>query len=198
MNGNHLLKLIFIVSLISFLASCTAIKLIQQTKIVDPQIDFIDYKVGKASDKKVVVNLNFNANNPNEIGITNLFINYELYYQKKRLLKGDNIKLSLSPKADTKIIIPVEFIYQDIFRVAESFAKKLFSSAKTIPILVKVTIFGDPTIYNNKESGNLFSFETSFDQTIDVPIPRDQIKQAEFDAKKKLKHELNKLNSFFN
>ncbi len=198
MNGHHQRLLILLLLSFSILTSCTAIKLIQQTKIIDPKVDYVDAKVAKISDKKVVINLNFKAYNPNDIGLKNIFLHYELYYQEKRLLKGDNIELALSPKADTKIVVPVELIYFDIFRVADSVTKKLMSNAKTIPILVKVTVFGNPTVYSKTESGNLFSFETSFDQTIDVPIPRDQIKQAEFDAKKKLTHELNKLNKLFN
>lgn len=190
---NHLsVYTISIIVIFAVLSGCTAIRLIKSTKLSDPKIEFVQHKVGKPSGKKVIVDLELNAYNPNTIGLKNIFINYELYAENKRFLKGDNISLALSPKGDTKITVPVEIIYSDVLNAVGRVLAKTLLGTKNISILVKVTIFGEPTVYNEIEEGALFSFEYQFQKIIEVPIKDEKFKKAEKEIKIKAKIELDK------
>ena len=197
MKFQTLSKLILL-SLVAFLLTrCTAIRLVQSANIKDPTFKYIDNKVVKVRDNKTIVNLNFEANNPNEIGLKNIFISYELFTEGKRFLKGRNIKIHLPPNSTTKLVVPAEIVYKDMFRALGPVAEKILLKHKDIPVRVKLTIAGKPTVYNEIEEGALFSFSLGIDKTIDVPIPHDKIDKAVNKAAKKAKKKLDKLKKFF-
>lgn len=197
MKLRNLSKFILLSLVVGLLASCTAVRLIQSTKIKDPTFKYVDHVVGKIKDNKTIVNLNFEANNPNEIGLKNIYLSYELFTEGKRFLKGKNIKINLAPKKTTKIVVPAEIVYKDVFRALGPVAKKILLKHKTLPIKVKVTMTGKPTVYNDVEEGALFSFNLGVNKTVDVPIPHDEIDAAVNKAAKKAKKKLDKLKKYF-
>jgi LEA14-like dessication related protein len=192
------LSKLILLSLAAFLlTSCTAIRLVQSADIKDPTFKYIDNKVVKVRDNKTIVNLNFEANNPNEIGLKNIFISYELFTEGKRFLKGRNIKIHLPPNSTTKLVVPAEIVYKDVFRALGPVAEKILLKHKELPVLVKLKISGTPTVYNEIEEGAIFSFKLGMNKTIHVPIPHDKIDKAVNKAAKKAKKELDKLKKFF-
>jgi len=197
MKQQKYLYLILLFSILGLMFSCTAIKLIRSSKITEPTIKFVKHNVGKPTDKKVTINLDFDAHNPNKIGLKNIFVNYELFIENKRFMRGDNVELSLAPHGKTKIMVPVEIIYQDIFNVAGDLVTKILRRDKSIKVLAKITIFGEPTVYNEIEEGALFSFKYKTSKEIIVPIEYDKIKQAEAQVKNKIKTELEKFRKLF-
>ena len=157
---------------------CTAINLVRSTKIKEPEIKYVDHTMGDPDLKKVPFYLHFTAHNPNEIGLKNVFLEYELYAEGKRFLKGSNVAIVLAPKADTQIVVPAEVIYRDVFSAVGPVAERVLTGSKTLPVLAKVTIRGDPTIYNEIEEGALFYFTYGFSKTVEVPIPQDKVNEA--------------------
>lgn len=168
-------------------SGCTAMKLLESAKIKKPEVKYVNYRIGNPDLQKVPVYLNFNAHNPNEIGLKNVFVSYELYTEGNRFLKGDDIELSLAPNGDTRIEVSAEIIYKDVLIALGPVARKVWFGQKTLPVMAKVNIFGKPTVYNGAEEGGLFSFAYNTTQTVDIPIPQDQIEDAKNKAKDKLK-----------
>jgi len=189
-----------ILLLVAGLASgCTAIRLINSTKLKEPEFKYVDYRPGKATVTSIPVFLKFKAINPNEIGLKNVYVSYELYTEGKRFLKGSDIEIHLAPKGETDIVIPAEVVYKDMFRALGPVATKVVMREKTIPVNVQVKIYGLPTVYNEIEEGGLFQFNMTIGKTIDVPVPHDQIDKAANTAIKKIKKskELKKLKKLF-
>ena len=174
-------------------SACTAVRLIQSTKIIKPEIKYDRYEVGNPTQKKTPVYLKFSAHNPNAIGLTNVFVSYELYAEKKRFLKGDNVALTLAPKGDTVIVVPAEIIYEDVVKVLGPLAETILRGKDTFPVEVAVKVFGTPTVYNEVEAGALFAFDFATTRSVEVPIPQDKIEHA----KDKALEELKKLKKLF-
>ena len=190
-------KFLLLSLVLSLLASCTAVRILKSTKLKEPTFKFVDHKIEKVRSKKTVVHLSFDAYNPNEVGLRNVYLSYELFTKEKRFLKGKNIKINLVPKGTTQVVVPAEIVYKDVFRALRPVAEKILLKHKTLPVKVKVKMHGRPTVYNKVEEGALFSFNLNLNTTIDVPIPHDEIDAAVNKAAKKAKKKLDKLKKFF-
>ena len=176
-----------VLAVLLMVSGCTAVKLIQSAKIVKPEIKYLSHETGTPTLKSTPVYLKFSAHNPNEIGFKNVFASYELFTEKKRFLKGDNIALTLAPKGDTTIVIPAEIVYEDVARAIGPLAEKLLTGKDALDVDVAIKIYGTPTVYNKYEEGGLFSFEYETTQHLNVPIPHDKVDQAKGRAKEELK-----------
>lgn len=181
------LSYLLIAGLIFLITGCTAKRLIESTGISKPEIKYVSYKAERPTSDHVDVTLNFNALNPNRIGLKNVFVNYELSIDGKRFLTGSDIAIILVPDGQTSIQVPAEIVYSDIIKVLGPSALGIWRGNKSIPVVANVTIFGRPTIYNEVESGTFFAFRNSITKVIDIPIPQDKIKEIKDEAKAKLK-----------
>jgi len=187
MQFNGRVRPIFSLLLICSLAGCTAMSLIASTKIRKPDFKYVDYRAGDPELRKVTIYLEFNATNPNKIGLRNVFASYELYAEDNRFLKGNDIALTLAPSGETRVEVPAEVVYRDFFRALGPAAREILSGSKTLPVTAKVTIFGKPTVYTETENGSLFSFSYTTTEIINVPIPRDKIEEFRNRAEERVK-----------
>lgn len=64
------------------------------------------------------------VDNPNEIGLKDTYVNYELVAKGKRFIQGEDIQLDLPPKSKTQIIVPLELHYKNTLQAGEYIAKK--------------------------------------------------------------------------
>ena len=172
---------------------CSTLKLALSPKIIKPEIKYIDYKIGEPTTEKILVYLHFNAHNPNKIGLKNTIASYELFIGEKRLIQGETIKFDLKSNGDTEIIVPTEIFFNDSFKTLSKISSDILIGKRTIPVQIKVTISGTPTLYNNYNNGELFSYTFSTDKTIDVPVPEGTIETIT----DKAIEELDKLKRFF-
>jgi hypothetical protein len=193
MYWNSLGKNVTILSILLVLSGCTALKLLTSTSLQKPEFKYVSYDMGKPELTKVMAKVNINAYNPNTIGLRNVYVSYELFTQGTRFLKGSDIELQLAPSEDTPIVIPAEIIYLDVFKAVGAVAEKVMRRNKSIPVTARIHIYGKPTIYNEVEAGDLFSFSYTKDITLDVPIPHDEIDKAVDKAADKVKKKLKKL-----
>jgi len=176
------------VSTILLLSGCTAIKLLTQSKLQAPELNYVNHEVGRPSTTSTTVNLNFQAKNKNKIGLNNIFVDYEFYTEGKRFLQGKRIELTLKPSASSTIKIPAKVVYKDIIKAVGPVAKKIIARAEHLNVLVKVRLYGNPKVYNKVESGSLFEFSITKEQMIKVPVPHKQINKAVNKAKQKLRN----------
>ena len=197
MNKFITLKMGVLFVALAILSGCTAIKLIQSAPLIPPEVTFVEHKLGKANRHSLPVTLVLKATNKNDIGLQNVFIQYELFTEGKRFLSGQDIRLSLIPNGDTRIKVPADIIYQDVLKVLGPTAKKVLQKDETIPVLAKIRLYGKPKVYNQTESGELFSFSINTEKVIDVPIPHDQINELSNELKNTAVKKLKKFKSRF-
>ena len=167
--------------------SCTFFRLLRTNKIKNPTFSYIKCELKEINDNRAKIEIFLSSYNPNDIGLKNISVNYELFNDDKRFLKGDGIKIALNPKDTTRIVIPAEIIYRDVFNVIGPVAEKIILGRKLIPVRIDAVIFGNPTLYNEKEEGSLFSFSLKVSRTENIPIPEDDMEKVKKAAKNILK-----------
>ena len=193
MNNRKFIQTIILTLASSLMFGCSALKLALSPKIQEPEIKYIDYKIGRPTTKNILVYLHFNAHNPNKIGLKNTTASYEFFIGENRLIKGETLKFDLKPNGDTKIVVPAEIFFNDSFKTLSKISSDILLGKRTIPVQIKVTIAGTPSLYNDYNNGELFSYTFSTDKTIDVPIPEGTIESIT----DKTIEELDKLKRFF-
>ncbi len=177
----------------SLMFGCSTLKSALAPKIHKPEIEYIDYKIGGSTTKNILVYLHFKAHNPNKIGLKNTITNYEVFIGENRLIQGETVKFDLKADGDTPIVVPAEIFFNDSFKTLSKISSDILQGKRSIPIQVKVTIAGTPTLYNDYNNGELFSYTFTTNKTIDVPIPEGSIETIT----DKTIEELDKLKRFF-
>lgn len=152
------------------LCNCTFFKLITSAKINAPTFTFDSYKVKDVNENRTTVDFILSSYNPNKIGLKNITISYELFAENKRFLKGNDIRIDLKPEDTTRIIIPAEINYRDVYDAVGVVSKKIMQNKKSIPVRIDAVIAGDPTVYDKTEAGSLFNATLKLSKTVDVPI----------------------------
>ena len=170
------------------IAGCNPVSMMQVLRPEKPEIKYIDYKLKSVTSKQVNFVLNFSVKNPNQIGLKNIAINYELSTEGQKILSGHETDLALIPSGESIIQIPAEIVYTDAFKVMGPIAERLWNQSKTLPIDVHVSIDGKPTLYDGFGAGELFSFNYSTTRHIEVPLPQDKIDSALEKIRNKLKN----------
>jgi len=191
LKTTNLLKLSF---LSLFLGSCGFL-MVATTDIKNPKVKYVGHKIEKVTSDEVQVNVDLAAHNPNDIGLKNVFVSYELFAEGNRLFKGNDIPLKLDPKKETVIKIPVKVNYKGVFGAIKPVVERLMKENKSLPVEVRAHVYGKPTVYNNMAEGDLFSFSHKEKKIIQIPLPKvkakaqkkvDQLKNKAEDALKKL------------
>ena len=191
MKTINLIKLSF---LGFFLGSCGFL-MVATTNIKNPKVKYVGHKIEKVTSDEVQVNVDLAAHNPNDIGLKNVFVSYELFAEGNRLFKGNDIPLKLDPQKETLIKIPVKVNYKGVFGTIRPVAERLMKENKSLPVEVRAHVYGKPTVYNNMAEGDLFSFSHKENKVIQIPLPKvkakakkkvDELKNKAKDALKKL------------
>ena len=152
------------------LTDCTFWKLVHSAKLKNPAFSYVSCDLKDVSARQANVGFVLSAYNPNEIGLKNVMVSYELFTEDKRFLKGDSVRVALPPKDSTRIIVPAEIVYKDIFRIIGPVSEKILLNKKSIPVRIDAVIFGNPEAYSKTESGSLFYFKIKVSRTVDVPL----------------------------
>lgn len=159
------------------LLGCNPVNTLQSTKIKNPEVKYVNYQLGDANLKRITARLNFSAHNPNDIGLKNLFMNYELYIKDKHFLTGKDIELALIANADSNIAIPIEIAYADVLNVLGAAAEHIWTG-KNLPVTAKVHIHGKPSVSNRIIDEYLITpIDVVTTQSIDIPIPHNVTQQ---------------------
>lgn len=161
------------------LESCAFFRLARSSKIKNPTFAYASHRFLGASDSQADMQVTLSSFNPNSIGLKNVTVDYELFYEGKRFLNGADIALELKPMDTTRIVIPASVVYREILAVAGPAAQGLLRNRKSIPVRVDAVLTGNPTLYNEVEEGSLFRFSLKVSRTVDVPIPEDAEEKAE-------------------
>jgi hypothetical protein len=170
------------------LESCAFFRLARSSKIKNPTFAYASHRFIGASDRQADMQVTLSSFNPNAIGLKNVTVDYELFYEGNRFLNGADIALELKPMDTTRIVIPASVVYREILAVAGPAAQGLLRNRKSIPVRIDAVLSGNPTLYNEVEEGSLFQFSLKVSRTVDVPIPED----AEGQAKKAVRGALKK------
>jgi LEA14-like dessication related protein len=152
------------------LSGCTFLKLVRAEKLENPTFRYVSSTTTRVTPHQANVNVVLSAYNPNSIGLKNVTLSYELFFASTRFLKGRDISIALKPKAATRITVPVEIVFKDVWRIAGPASKQLFSAKKSIPIRVDASIVGKPTVYNSLRQGSFFHFTVKVSRMVEVPL----------------------------
>ena len=182
--------LVLFLGIATLVGGCTALDLLTKSRLQKPEFKYIKHTVAVPTLEDVIVNLEIDAYNPNAIGLKNIFLDYELGYEGKRVVSGQRIELQLAPQAHTTIPVPVKVVYKEIYNAVGPAVRDIIIGKNSLPLDITLKIYGNPTVYNDIQTGNLFSFSHTINQRVDVPIPKDQIKN-------KINENLDKLKKLF-
>jgi hypothetical protein len=160
------------------LPACTFLRMVRSTKIKHPSFEYVTTRFLGADDRQSNLEIVLSSFNPNAIGLKNVTVDYELFYDDKRFLNGGDIALLLPPNDTARIVVPAAVVYREVLAVAGPAAQGLLLNRKSIPIRVDAVISGKPTVYNEVEEGALFSFSLKVSRKVDVPIPEDSEEKA--------------------
>jgi LEA14-like dessication related protein len=170
MNRITLTLTTFAVAAALCLSGCTFLKLVRAEKLENPTFRYVSSTTTKVTPHQANINVVLAAYNPNAIGLKNVTLSYELFFQSTRFLKGHDIPIALKPKATTRITVPVEIVFNDVWRIAGPATKQLFSAKHSIPIRVDASIVGKPTVYNSLKQGSFFHFTVKVSRMVEVPL----------------------------
>ena len=168
---------------ISLLMSSCGFLMLATTDIKKPKIKYSHHKIKKVTTKMVKVNLNLSVYNPNTIGVKNVFVKYKVFAEGIEISSGKDIAITLDPQKKTIVTVPVKVLYSDLLTSLASVIKKLMQKSKTLPIEIRATVYGKPTVYNQMTEGSIFSFTHEEKKVIKIPLPsiknqvKDKIKQ---------------------
>lgn len=176
-------------ALLLFVPSCTFYKLASTTKLKPPEFAIVGCEIKSISSNHANLDLFVSAYNPNPVGLKNVYLNYELSTQGRRLMKGRDVRIELDPLSETTLVVPSEIEFSDIINAMGPLLDRILSRQMTIPITVNAIFHGRPTLYNEHEQGSLFSFEKRVSKTVEVSLSRDDMEKG----KRQLRQELKKL-----
>jgi hypothetical protein len=160
------------------LPACAFLRMVRASKLKNPSFDYVTTRFIGADDSRSNLEIVLCSVNPNAIGLKNVTVSYELFYEDQRFLSGGDIALLLPPKDTARIVVPAAVVYREVLAVAGPAAQGLLLNHKSIPIRVDAVIAGKPTVYNEAEEGALFSFSLKVSRKVDVPIPEDTVDKA--------------------
>ncbi len=87
------------------------------TRLEKPTFTYTGSELVEASQNRAMVNFLFSVHNPNEAGLKNVSVSYELFIEEEKFLTGKDIPLELKPKSDMEIKVPAEIAYRDLVPV---------------------------------------------------------------------------------
>jgi LEA14-like dessication related protein len=160
--------------LIMIMSGCTLTKLMAK-RLEKPTFTYTGAELVEASQSRAIVNFFFSAHNPNEAGLKNVYVSYELFVEGKKFLTGNDIPVELKPKSDTEIKVPAVIDYRDLVPVLGSVVQRLLSGRKTIPITIDAVLSGKTAIYSDAGKDKLITFETKLTRTADIPLPSNPL-----------------------
>lgn len=176
--------IILLIALIS--SSCLHYRL-ATSDLKDPTFTYQDYNLKEISAEDIRLEFYFDAYNANDIGLRNIFVNYEFFVEGNPFFKGKEIPLELAPEGKTKITIPAQFAYKDFFNALFPIARRIIVDQYKVPVTVKALVYGSPTLYDKHGTENLFSFKIQLKKTEQIQLPEKAIKQFKDKAKNNLK-----------
>ena len=164
----------FLLSFMLLFAGCAAYKLLHSTKLEEPKIEFSGYRIERMTNREAEVDFIVRAENPNPVGIKGVSADYELYVDESRFATGNAVAVELPPGGETAITVPV-VVYQELLKALGPVIERFLSNRKSMPITVKVKVYGNPRLYgSNTEEGLLPPFQKTITRTLDIPLPDGQ------------------------
>jgi late embryogenesis abundant protein len=160
----------FVIILLFIMPGCSMTKLLT-TRLEKPTFAYRGAELVEASQNGATLNFLFSAHNPNEAGLKNVSVSYELFVEGKKFLTGNDMSVELKPKSNTDIKVPAVIAYSDLVPVLGSIVQRLLSGQKTIPITIDAVLSGKPAIYNDAGKDRLITFEMKLTKTVDIPLP---------------------------
>jgi hypothetical protein len=177
-------RLFLALASVALFSGCAFFGMAKSTKFKPPAIAYSHAKVNEVDQHAALVDFHLKAKNPNKVGLKGVKVSYELFYEGRRFLAGDDIVIDLAPSAERPLVIPTEIVYADVFGSAAGVALAVAKGAKTIPVRIDVVMNGNPTLYDSTKTGTLWlPFSVKISRMQEIPIPQDKIDAAKGKAK---------------
>jgi LEA14-like dessication related protein len=121
---SHPQRVCIVAALVLILSGCTMARLFS-AKLEKPTFTYLSYELVEVTQGQATVNFVFSAHNPNEVGLKNMLVSYELSVEGKQFLKGNDMNLDLPSKSDTEIKVPAVIVYADLLPMLGSVAERI-------------------------------------------------------------------------
>lgn len=154
------------------LAACSTVGVMEVIRWEKPQFSYLDARLDDVSFKRVNLILRFKVTNRNSTGLKNVFANYEVALDGRRVSRGSDVPIDI-PAGESVIQLPAEVLYKDASQALGPLLRRYWQGDKTLPLDLHITLYGKPTLYSGQNQGELFSFTHSIDKRIDVPLSRE-------------------------
>lgn len=164
---------LFAIAFLLILSGC-AFARFAATPFEKPTFIYRGAELVETSQSRAVVNFLFSAHNPNDAGLKNASVSYELYVEGKRFLTGTDIPFELIPNGDTEITVPAVIDYRDLTPVLGSLVERILSGKRTIPITISAVFSGKPAIYTEAGKEKTISFERRLTKTAEIPLMQER------------------------
>jgi LEA14-like dessication related protein len=174
MKYSHIINRLAIAALVLFVSGCTLTRFFVAT-LEKPTFTYLSFELVEVSQGQAMVNFVFSAHNPNDVGLKNMLVSYELFVEGKYFLKGNDIHLELPPKSDIEIKVPAVIMYADLLPVLGSVAERIVSGQKTIPLTVNAVFSKKPVTDGEAGDKRSLSFDMNMTKTVDLPLPQERI-----------------------
>jgi LEA14-like dessication related protein len=186
------LRRLFLLPVVLLLAGCTFLGLLRKEKFKAPAVAYQSAGIHHVTERSAQIDFTLKAKNPNSVGLQNVKVGYQLFYQDKRFLLGKDMAVAFAPRAETPFVIPTEVVYADVYAVSGALAQAILRGARTIPVRIDAEISGNPTLYDSARTGGLFPFTVHVSRIVEVPIPQGQIDKAKARAQEEALRRLKK------
>jgi LEA14-like dessication related protein len=162
-----------ILFLLLTLSGCTTLKL-ATTHFEKPTFTYVKSELVETTRSQAIVNFIFIAHNPNEAGLKNVSVSYELYVEERKLMNGTDLQIDLNPHGDTEVKVPATLLYSDLTPVLGSIVERILLGKKTIPITINAVFSGKPAIYTVNSKDEPITFELRMTKKAEVPLMRER------------------------
>jgi LEA14-like dessication related protein len=152
--------------------------LVSSSKLKKPEFKYVSARPAGTTENSATVVLSVSAQNPNSIGLRNVFADFELSTQGKQFAKGHEVPVTLAPNGETMIEVPTEVVFSEVIKALGPVGARIAFGARSIPMEAHVRFYGRPTVYNEIQESSLFSFNYDMNIKFDVPVPKEKIDNA--------------------
>ncbi|MFD2180424.1 LEA type 2 family protein [Veronia pacifica] len=141
----------------------------------EPTAEYKSFNIRSVTAKKIALDVILEANNPNNVGLKNLFVDLDVSIEGKRLLKSVNSEIALNASGKSDIRLPIEIVYEELFNSAGAIAGNILRNDSSIPVQLKYRLHGKPTMKDHPISLIPLSVDQESEKTISIPLPEDKV-----------------------
>lgn len=123
------------------------------------EIKYARTEIVKLAPDHVEARIILRETNHDTVTLDDVWLNYELFIEGRKLGAGENVALVFRAKETTEIPIPITVRYADLFKTLENMTKAIASGKKSVPFrlrsFITIRFLGVPIEIPHEAEGQL-------------------------------------------